>query len=197
MTRRHFFPLLAVPAVAKALPAKPDFAPLTVVSGPPGGGKTIILCRHAADQFSKDRKILYVTLEWTRSYIHQKIITRIIQNNPPGWFGHLKIVECHTSGMVQDIRAILDRLDAEQFRPDDIYIDGMHLMSTPRPTGKSPHVSIANALRDLAVERQTPIWTSMQTNRTPGYSGLLCKTPNATGFPFDTPLRFTLKRASK
>jgi archaellum biogenesis ATPase FlaH len=155
-----------------------------------GVGKSLVLGHIAASMLSIGNNVLYITMEMAEEKIAERIDANLldvdisqIENMGKAKFdnkinalkakttGRLIIKEYPTaSAHVGHFRALLDELKMKKdFIPDIIFIDYLNICASSRMknTGDSyTYVkSIAEEVRGLAVEKNVPIWTATQTNR--------------------------------
>jgi len=166
---------------------------LNVLVAGPHAGKTAMLCHLATGYLKKGLNVLYITNEIAEKEIGRRIDANLLDVNiedlanvPKSLFfsgidaikqktgGTLKIKEypathCH----VGHIAALLDELRLKQgFEPAILIVDYLNIMSSNRiKLGQSVNTyvyikSISEELRGLATERQLPVWTATQFNRT-------------------------------
>ena len=178
-----------------------------------GVGKTLIMCHMAAKNLEAGRNVLYITMEMAEEEIAKRIDANLldiamddltdtykdayeskIQKIKSKTNGKLIIQEYPTaSAGVGQFRYLLNELKLKKnFIPDIIYIDYINLCLSIRLRGDAMINSyayikaVAEEFRGLAVERNVPIVSATQTNR----SGLVNSDPGledtseSIGLPF-------------
>jgi replicative DNA helicase len=169
---------------------------LNIVMAGTGVGKSLFMCHHAANCLTQNLNVLYITCEMAEERIAERIdanlmdvtldnlkdlpkdvydkkINRISSNMT----GKLIIKEYPTaSANSNHFRTLIDELQMKKkFHPDIIFIDYLNICASSRIKGGSNIntyqlvKSIAEELRGLAVEKNVPIWSATQVNRT-GFS---------------------------
>ena len=166
---------------------------LNIVMAGTGVGKSLFMCHHAANCLVQNKNVLYITCEMAEERIAERIdanlmditldelkdLPKNIYDNKfntvkSGINGKLIIKEYPTAtANVNHFRILLDELWLKKkFRPDIIFIDYLNICASARlkaggNTNSYMYIkSIAEELRGLAVEREVPIFSATQTNRT-------------------------------
>ncbi len=168
----------------------PSAGTLNVVMGPEKSGKSIVLLNIAlgAIRAPNNKKVVLYTLEMSENKYLTRLDCRLagknkkfIRNHPEEFKkrvekkyksvigGDLVIKQYPTkTATVDDLRAHLAMLEAEDFIPDLVVVDYSNIM---KPRFRSKHdprhdyASIYTDLRGLAGELNIPIWTADQANR--------------------------------
>lgn len=185
---------------------------LTVIMGPPGGGKTITLCHLAASYLASNQNVLYITLEMAEERISERIDANLmntqmddmknldktrflskIDNIKSKTKGSLIVKEYPTAAAhCGHFKALVDELNLKKnFKPDIIIVDYLGICSSSRyKTGANigNHLyvkSVAEELRGLAKVYNIPVITAHQLNR----SGSVSSDPgmDSTGDSFGIP----------
>jgi len=169
---------------------------LNVVMAGTGVGKSLFLCHHAANCLMQNLNVLYITCEMAEERIAERIDANLmditmdnlsdltydiyekkLNNVTKGTSGKLIVKEYPTaSAGVNHFRILLDELKMKrQFKPDIIFIDYLNICASSR-LKQSNNVNsytyikaIAEELRGLAVEKNVPVFTATQLNRS-GFS---------------------------
>jgi replicative DNA helicase len=166
---------------------------LNVIMAGTNVGKSMFLCHHAAHCLRMNKNVLYITLEMAEELIAERIDANILDmtmddirelpktvyakklfNATKGVQGKLIIKEYPTGqANANHFRHLLDELNLKKkFVPDIIFIDYLNICASARYKASSSVNSftlvkaIAEEIRGLAKERNVPVWTATQTNRT-------------------------------
>jgi len=169
---------------------------LNVVMAGTGVGKSAFLCHHAANCLTQNLNVLYITCEMAEERIAERIDANLmdmtmddLKELPKQMYdkkmttisskmtGKLIIKEYPTaSANSNHFRALIDELQMKKkFKADIIFIDYLNICASSRIKGGSNIntyqlvKSIAEELRGLAVEKDVPIWSATQVNRS-GYA---------------------------
>lgn len=198
---------------------------LSVVMAPTGGGKSIFLAHYAAEALRRGENVLYITLELSEKEVGRRIDANLLnipindlEEIPKDLFlskvakirtvtdKHLKIVEYPTgSAHVGHFRALLDELKLKkQFVPTIIIVDYINICASARVVVTDSNSyglikKIAEELRGLAIEKDVPIFSATQLNR----SGMensdpeLTNTADSIGLPYTVDFLFVLIRSEE
>tara|TARA_Y100000004_G_scaffold152114_1_gene175114 strand:- start:10582 stop:11982 length:1401 start_codon:yes stop_codon:yes gene_type:complete len=166
---------------------------LNIVMAGTGVGKSLFMCHHAANCLVQNKNVLYITCEMAEERIAERIDANLmditldeLKDLPKTIYdskfnsvkssvnGKLIIKEYPTAtANVNHFRILLDELWLKKkFKPDIIFIDYLNICASARlkaggNTNSYMYIkSIAEELRGLAVEREVPIFSATQTNRT-------------------------------
>ena len=158
-------------------------------------GKSLVLCHMSAANLLQGKNVLYITLEMAEEKIAERIDANLmntmledLRSLPRDAYdskinrlkrktlGRLIIKEFPTAtAHVGHFRHLLNELNLKKnFVPDIIYIDYLNICASSRmKQGGSVNSytyvkAIAEELRGLAVEKNVPVFSATQTNRT-GY----------------------------
>ena len=169
---------------------------LNIVMAGTGVGKSLFMCHHAANCLTQNKNVLYITCEMAEERIAERIDANLmdmtmddLKELPKNVYdkkmnrisssmtGKLIIKEYPTaSANANHFRALLDELQMKKkFKPDIIFIDYLNICTSARiKNGANINSyqmvkSIAEELRGLAVEKDVPIWSATQVNRS-GFS---------------------------
>ena len=169
---------------------------LNIVMAGTGVGKSMFMCHHAANCLLQNLNVLYITCEMAEERIAERIDANIMDVTldnmkdlpykmyqqkldaaTKGVSGKLIIKEYPTAvANANHFRVLMDELALKKkFKPDIVFIDYLNICASSRmKQGGSVNSytfikSIAEELRGLAVERNVPIFSATQVNRT-GYS---------------------------
>ena len=194
---------------------------LNVVIAGTGVGKSLFLCHHAANCLMQNKSVLYITCEMSEERIAERIDANIMDitlddmktltksmygkklyNATKGVTGQLIIKEYPTAtAHVNHFRHLLDELLLKKkFKPDIIFIDYLNICSSARVKASATMSSysvvkaIAEELRGLAIERNVPVFTATQVNRS-GHNNTdigLENTSESFGLPATADLMFAL-----
>jgi replicative DNA helicase len=194
---------------------------LNVVIAGTGVGKSLFLCHHAANCLMQNKNVLYITCEMSEERIAERIDANIMDitlddmktltksmygkklyNATKGVTGQLIIKEYPTAtAHVNHFRHLLDELLLKKkFKPDIIFIDYLNICSSARVKASATMSSysvvkaIAEELRGLAIERNVPVFTATQVNRS-GHNNTdigLENTSESFGLPATADLMFAL-----
>jgi len=165
---------------------------LNIVMAGTGVGKSLFMCHHASSCLSQGLNVLYITCEMAEERIAERIDANLmditmdelkelpemsyakkigkIQNKNSG---KLIIKEYPTAtASTSHFRHLLDELSLKKkFKPDIIFVDYLNICASSRMRMNANVNSytyikaIAEELRGLAVERNVPIWSATQVNR--------------------------------
>jgi len=166
---------------------------LNIVMAGTGVGKSLFMCHHASSCLAQGLNVLYITCEMAEERIAERIDANLmditmdelkelpkmsyakkiskIQNKNNG---KLIVKEYPTAtASTSHFRHLLDELNIKKdFKPDIIFVDYLNICASSRiKMGSSINSytyikAIAEELRGLAVERNVPIWSATQVNRT-------------------------------
>jgi replicative DNA helicase len=184
-----------------------------VIMAGTGVGKSLFMCHHAACCLMQNKNVLYITLEMAEERIAERIDANImditmdelhdlplemyekrLQSATRGISGKLIIKEYPTSvANANHFRILMDELKLKKgFIPDIVFIDYINICSSARLKSGGSNVNsysyikaIAEELRGLAMERNVPLFTATQVNRS-GYSSTdveLTDTSESFGLP--------------
>ena len=169
---------------------------LNIVMAGTGVGKSLFMCHHAANCLTQNKNVLYITCEMAEERIAERIDANLmdmtmddLKELPKNVYdkkmnrisssmtGKLIVKEYPTaSANANHFRALLDELQMKKkFKPDIIFIDYLNICTSARiKNGANINSyqmvkSIAEELRGLAVEKDVPIWSATQVNRS-GFS---------------------------
>jgi replicative DNA helicase len=169
---------------------------LNIVMAGTGVDKSMFMCHHAANCLLQNLNVLYITCEMAEERIAERIDANIMDVTldnmkdlpykmyqqkldaaTKGVSGKLIIKEYPTAvANANQFRVLMDELALKKkFKPDIVFIDYLNICASSRmKQGGSVNSytfikSIAEELRGLAVERNVPIFSATQVNRT-GYS---------------------------
>lgn len=193
---------------------------LTVWTGAPNAGKTLVLCHCAAANMRLGYKVLYITMEMAEERIAQRIDANLlrvpindlkalskadfierVEHQRKRTLGDIVVKEFPTgNGNVNHFKHLLSELaQKKDFVPDITYVDYMNICSSARYAGSkevnsySSVKSIAEELRGMAVEFNMPVVTATQFNRTGSDSSDPSMTD--TSDSFGTPMTADLQLA--
>ncbi len=186
-----------------------------------GVGKSLFMCHHAANCLQQNKNVLYITCEMAEERIAERIDANLmditldnLKELPKKVYdkkmdriketynGKLIVKEYPTAtANSQHFRHLLDELWLKKrFKPDIIFIDYLNICASSRlKAGANVNSytlikSIAEELRGLAVERDVPIFSATQTNRT-GFTSTdigLEDTSESFGLPATADFMFAL-----
>jgi len=166
---------------------------LNIIMAGTGVGKSLFMCHHASSCIAQGLNVLYITCEMAEERIAERIdanlmditmdelkelpkmsYTKKINNIQNKNNGKLIIKEYPTAtASTNHFRHLLDELNIKKnFKPDIIFVDYLNICASSRMKMVSSVNSytyikaIAEELRGLAVERNVPIWSATQVNRT-------------------------------
>ena len=166
---------------------------LNVIMAPTGAGKSLFMCHFASANLLAGKNVLYITLEMAEERIAQRIDSNLLnvpiaelEGFPKKIYedkinrlrlktgGKLIVKEYPTAAAGSGhFRHLLNELHLKKnFRPDIIYIDYLNICATSRlkfganVNSYSYVKAIAEELRGLAVEKNIPIVSATQINRT-------------------------------
>ena len=169
---------------------------LNIVMAGTGVGKSMFMCHHAANCLLQNLNVLYITCEMAEERIAERIDANImditldnmkdlpykmyqqkLDASTKGVSDKLIIKEYPTAvANANHFRVLMDELALKKkFKPDIVFIDYLNICASSRiKQGGSVNSytfikSIAEELRGLAVERNVPIFSATQVNRT-GFS---------------------------
>ena len=194
---------------------------LNIIMAGTGVGKSLFMCHHAANCLLQNLNVLYITCEMAEERIAERIDANIMDTTlddlkdlpysmyaqkmktaTGGVTGKLIIKEYPTAtANCNHFRILLDELSLKKkFRPDIIFIDYLNICASSRlkqgsnVNSYSYIKSIAEELRGLAVERDVPVFSATQVNRT-GFSSSdfgLEDTSESFGLPATADFMFAL-----
>jgi replicative DNA helicase len=194
---------------------------LNVALAGTGVGKSLFMCHCAADNLTKGKNVLYITMEMAEEKIAERIDANLLNVTidelstlPKDMYdkkiarvkektiGKLIIKEYPTASAGSGhFRHLINELRIKRnFIPDIIYIDYLNICCSSRIRAGSnvnsyTYIkSIAEELRGLAVEFNLPIVTATQTTRS-GYGNSdveLTDTSESFGLPATADLMFAL-----
>lgn len=194
---------------------------LNIIMAGTGVGKSLFMCHHAAACLMQNKNVLYITLEMAEERIAERVDANIMditmdelqdlsidlyekrfQSSTRGVSGKLIVKEYPTSyANVNHFRILLDELRLKkQFIPDIIFVDYINICSSARFKHGNNISSygyikaIAEELRGLAMERDVPIVSATQVNRS-GFSSTdvdLTDTSESFGLPHTADLMLAL-----
>ena len=194
---------------------------LNVILAGTGVGKSLFMCHHAANCYSANLNVLYITCEMAEQRIAERIDANLmdltmdelrhlpkitydkkLQKATANIKSKLIVKEYPTAtANVNHFRHLLEELKLKKnFTPDVVFIDYLNICASARfkiggNTNSYMYIkSIAEELRGLAVEWDVPIFTATQTNR-PGFASNdfgLEDTSESFGLPATADLMFGL-----
>jgi replicative DNA helicase len=194
---------------------------LNMILAGTGVGKSLFMCHHAAACLSQNNNVLYITCEMAEERIAERIDANLmditmddmkalpkqiydkkLETATQGCTGKLIVKEYPTAtAHVNHFRALLDELKLKKkFIPDIIFIDYLNICASSRMKQNANVNSytyikaIAEELRGLAVERNVPVFSATQTNRS-GFNNSdvgLEDTSESFGLPATADLMFAL-----
>ena len=194
---------------------------LNVVIAGTGVGKSLFLCHHAANCLVQNKSVLYITCEMSEERIAERIDANVmditmsdmkqltkgmyakkLHGATKGITGRLIIKEYPTAtAHANHFRHLLDELNLKKkFKPDIIFIDYLNICSSSRVKASATMSSysvikaIAEEFRGLAIERNVPVFTATQVNRS-GHNNTdigLENTSESFGLPATADLMFAL-----
>ena len=165
---------------------------LNIIMAGTGVGKSAFLCHHAANCLIQSLNVLYITCEMAEERIAERIDANLMDitlddlrdlpkqmydkkmsNISSKMTGKLIVKEYPTaSANSNHFRALIEELQMKKkFKPDIIFIDYLNICASSRvKSGANVNSyqlikSIAEELRGLAVEKDVPIWSATQVNR--------------------------------
>ena len=169
---------------------------LNIIMAGTGVGKSLFMCHHAANCLSQNLNVLYITCEMAEERIAERIDANLmditmddLHDLPKMMYekklktatnninGKLIIKEYPTAtASANHFRILLDELALKKkFKPNIVFIDYLNICASSRLKGSNnvnsyTYVkSIAEEIRGLAVEKNIPIFSATQTNRS-GFS---------------------------
>jgi len=194
---------------------------LNVILAGTGVGKSLFMCHHAANCYSANLNVLYITCEMAEQRIAERIDANLmdltmdelrhlpkvtydkkLQKATANIKSKLIVKEYPTAtANANHFRHLLEELKLKKnFTPDVVFIDYLNICASARfkiggNTNSYMYIkSIAEELRGLAVEWDVPIFTATQTNRT-GFASNdfgLEDTSESFGLPATADLMFGL-----
>tara|TARA_Y100001972_G_scaffold127194_1_gene183292 strand:+ start:1144 stop:2544 length:1401 start_codon:yes stop_codon:yes gene_type:complete len=194
---------------------------LNIVMAGTGVGKSLFLCHHAAACLSQNQNVLYITCEMAEERIAERIdanlfdmpIDEIGQLPKQVYKSKLEKISNHVKGKLiikeyptasagaTHFRNLLDELWLKRkFKPDIIFIDYLNICTSSRLKNNGAVNSytfvkaIAEELRGLAIEKNVPIFSATQVNRS-GFNNSdmgLEDTSESFGLPQTADLMFAL-----
>ena len=169
---------------------------LNIIMAGTGVGKSLFMCHHAANCLVQNLNVLYITCEMAEERIAERIDANLmditmddLKELPKQVYDKkVKTSTCNVSGKLiikeyptatanaNHFRILLDELSLKKkFKPDIVFIDYLNICASSRLKANGnvnsyTYVkSIAEEIRGLAVEKNIPIFSATQTNRT-GFS---------------------------
>ena len=155
-----------------------------VVAAPTGVGKSHMLVNLGAAAVKRGKNVIHYTFELTENATglrYDSNICMIPSNEVPErsdevrdaytemkGLGRLIIKEYPTgAATVQTLRSHIEKLSLKGFIPDLLVIDYADIMRSSRQYDSMRHElkKVYEDLRNLAMEKQIPIWTASQSNR--------------------------------
>ena len=155
-----------------------------VVAAPTGVGKSHMLVNLGAAAVKRGKNVIHYTFELTENGTglrYDSNICMIPSNEVPErsdevrdayaemeGLGRLIIKEYPTgAATVQTLRSHIEKLSLKGFIPDLLVIDYADIMRSSRQYDSMRHElkKVYEDLRNLAMEKQIPIWTASQSNR--------------------------------
>ncbi len=155
-----------------------------VVAAPTGVGKSHMLVNLGAAAVKRGKNVIHYTFELTENGTglrYDSNICMIPSNEVPErsdevrdayaemeGLGRLIIKEYPTgAATVQTLRSHIEKLSLKGFIPDLLVIDYADIMRSSRQYESMRHElkKVYEDLRNLAMEKQIPIWTASQSNR--------------------------------
>jgi replicative DNA helicase len=155
-----------------------------VVAAPTGVGKSHMLVNLGAAAVKRGKNVIHYTFELTENATglrYDSNICMIPSNEVPErsdevrgayaemeGLGRLIIKEYPTgAATVQTLRSHIEKLSLKGFIPDLLVIDYADIMRSSRQYESMRHElkKVYEDLRNLAMEKQIPIWTASQSNR--------------------------------
>ena len=194
---------------------------LNIVMAGTGVGKSLFMCHHAANCLLQNLNVLYITCEMAEERIAERIDANImdvtldslrelpyqtykskLENNTNSITGKLIIKEYPTAtANANHFRVLMDELYLKKkFKPDIVFIDYLNICTSSRlKTGGNINTyqyvkSIAEEVRGLAVEKNVPIFSATQVNRS-GFASTdvgLEDTSESFGLPATADFMFAL-----
>lgn len=180
-----------------------------VILASTGVGKTLAMCHFAAYNLLCGKNVLYITLEMAQERIAERIDANLLNipiNDLPlyskeRYSGKIEELKYKTSGklIVKEyptaacgaghFRHLMNELYLKKsFTPDIVYVDYVNICSSMRFRGNSNSgsynyvKSICEELRGLAVEKDVPMISATQVNRTGAESSDLDLTDTSESF---------------
>jgi len=198
---------------------------LNIVMAGTGVGKSLFLCHHASNCLSQGMNVLYITCEMAEERIAERIDANLLDTTldslrdlPKDVYdrrieslktrvkGKLIIKEYPTaSANTNHFRILLEDLWLKKrFKPDIIIVDYLNICASSRMKAGAVNSytyikAIAEELRGLAAERNVPIWSATQVNRS-GFSNTdigLEDTSESFGLPATADFMFALISTEK
>jgi archaellum biogenesis ATPase FlaH len=200
---------------------------LNVILAGINAGKSLAMCHLAADNLSRGRNVLYITLEMAEERIAERIdanlfdvnindiaslgrdeFNRKIDRLKKKSHGSLIIKEYPTaSAHSGHFRALLQELQLKKnFKPDVVFVDYINICASSRMKGLGGSINtysmvkaIAEELRGLAVEFNIALWTATQLTRAGfGSSDIeMTDTSESFGLPASADLYIGLMRTEQ
>ena len=176
---------------------KGGFSPgtLNLFLGGTNSGKTLFMCHLAGSYMKAGYNVLYITLEIAEELIAQRIdanlmnkkISDVMTLTQDSFLSNVDKIKQKTIGElvikqyppasanINHFRALLNELSLKQsFKPDVIIIDYLGLCLSARVKSAENsfnyYKSVAEEVRGLAVERQVPVISNHQFNRSGQYN---------------------------
>ena len=155
-----------------------------VITAPTGVGKSHMLVNLGAAAISRGKNVVHYTFELTENSTglrYDSNLCMIPSNEVPErsdevkeaydkmeGLGRLMIKEYPTgTATVQTLRSHIEKLSLKGFIPDLLVIDYADIMRSSRQYDSMRHElkKVYEDLRNLAMEKNLPIWTASQSNR--------------------------------
>ena len=176
---------------------KGGFTPgtLNLFLGGTNSGKTLFMCHLAGSYMRAGYNVLYITLEIAEELIAQRIdanlmnkkLSEVVTLTQDSFLSNVDKITKKTIGQlvikqyppasanINHFRALLNELSLkESFKPDVIIVDYLGLCLSARVKSAENsfnyYKSVAEEVRGLAVERQIPIISNHQFNRSGQYN---------------------------
>lgn len=200
---------------------------LNVILAGINAGKSLAMCHLAADNLSRGRNVLYITLEMAEERIAERIDANLfdvdindIKNLSRDDFnrkvdrikkkshGNLIVKEYPTaSAHAGHFRALMQELQLKKnFKPDVVFVDYINICASSRMKGLGGSINtyslvkaIAEELRGLAVEFNIALWTATQLTRA-GFSSSdieMTDTSESFGLPASADFYISLMRTEQ
>ena len=155
-----------------------------VITAPTGVGKSHMLVNLGAAAVKKGKNVIHYTFELTENATglrYDSNICMIPSNEVPDRSDEVKEIYEETKGLgrliikeyptgeasAQTLRSHIDKLTLKGFMPDLLVIDYADIMRSSRKYDSMRHElkKVYEDLRNLAMEKNIPIWTASQSNR--------------------------------
>jgi len=159
---------------------------LGVVLGASGAGKSMALLHFARAAVMWGKKVVYYTLELSKELVYARFDSSFsgvpfqelefssgkisaVKKRLQRWYGSPLLVKefATKEATVADIRAHLDMVEAELWKPDMIIVDYADLIAPliQREQIWAEMTSVYEGLRGLAMSRNLAVWTASQVTR--------------------------------